>query len=39
MGITGLRFQQVTRFDDDFEWYGLVARDWFDVGRSGEPSR
>ena len=31
MGITGLRFQQVTRFDDDFEWYGLVAQDWFDV--------
>ena len=31
VGITGLRFQQVTRFDDDFEWYGLVAQDWFDV--------
>ena len=31
MGITGLRFQHVTRFDDDFEWYGLVAQDWFDV--------
>ena len=31
MGITGLRFQQVTRFDDDFEWYGLVAQDWFAV--------
>ena len=31
MGITGLRFQQVTRFDDDFEWYGLVAQDWFDA--------
>ena len=31
MGITGLRFQHVTRFDDDFEWFGLVAQDWFDV--------
>ena len=31
MGITGLRFQHVTRFDDDFEWYGLVAQDWIDV--------
>ena len=31
MGITGLRFQHVTRFDGDFEWYGLVAQDWFDV--------
>jgi len=31
MGISGLRFQHVTRFDDDFEWYGLVAQDWFDV--------
>ena len=31
MGVSGLRFQQITRFDDDFEWYGLVAQDWFDV--------
>lgn len=31
MGMSGLRFQQVTRFDDDFEWSGLVAQDWFDV--------
>lgn len=31
MGISGIRFQQVTRFDDDFEWFGLVAQDWFDV--------
>jgi hypothetical protein len=31
MGISGLRFQHVTRFDDDFEWFGLVAQDWFDV--------
>jgi hypothetical protein len=33
MGMSGLRFQQVTRFDDDFEWSGLVAQDWFDVDR------
>ncbi len=31
MGISGLRFQHVTRFGDDFEWFGLVAQDWFDV--------
>ena len=31
MGMSELRFQQVTRFDDDFQWYGLVALDWFDV--------
>ena len=31
MGMTGLRLQQVTRFDDDFEWFGLLAKDWFDV--------
>ena len=31
MGISGLRFQHVTRFEDDFEWFGLVAQDWFDV--------
>ena len=31
MGISGLRFQHVTRFDDDFEWFGLVSQDWFDV--------
>jgi glycosidase len=31
MGISGLLLKQVTRFDDDFEWAGLVAQDWFDV--------
>ena len=31
MGVGGLRFQQITRFDDDFEWFGLVSQDWFDV--------
>jgi hypothetical protein len=31
MGISGIRCQQVTRFDDDFGWSGLVAQDWFDV--------
>lgn len=31
MGISGLLFKQITRFDDDFEWAGLVAQDWFEV--------
>ena len=31
MGISGLLLRQVTRFDDDFQWAGLVAQDWFEV--------
>jgi glycosidase len=31
MGISGIWLIHVTRFDDDFEWHGLVAQDWFDV--------
>ena len=31
MGVSGLRLQQVTRFDDDYEFNGLVSQDWFDV--------